>query len=737
MAADATIDVGHDVPGAAAASRDRLLDLIRSVAVVRVVMWHTWSWAWLTWIPAMPAMFFTTGALLEGSLQRRGWVATLRVRLRRLMIPYWVYAGASVFVMVLDGWRPTPLQALSWAVPLWDPVGSDSMPGLWIPLWYVRAYLWFLLGAGLLSAVRRALGSWSVLVAALVGAAGWWAARQGVDIPFAVGDALAYTPFVLAGMGYGATRRIPSRAVLGALALAAAVAALTVWQRLGPADAVVNRSYLLTMLVGAAGLAAAFAFRERLLGWSTGADGVVDRINRRALTIYLWQGFGLVAAQRLVDGRVDAPALAALLSIVTVGAVIVAAVHLFGWVEDVAARRGRTAPTERRPRGARAAGTMWVLPGLALVVAAAVLAPTSDAPVEGPLSGRAVVARADTVEEGLSAGAGAGATTGLEAGQPIDEVITDWAADHAGELERIGFTQLELAIAAPDGTVDHLMWPEGAEPDAPQMPWWSMTKVLTTAWLAQLVVDGAVELDDPLARWVPEMPHAERMTLDQLARHTSGISGEIETTLFEATPSGDLERYLRNPRLDHEPGEAFGYSRIGYFLLALALERASGQEWVDVVADMGRRAGVEIGLDEPADPDAPITHPDGLDYRGGLWASGAVVTTVPDGARLVRWLFTEELGAAEIELMADFSDDPAAWYYGLGLLPVCPCEEVGGGRLRAERFGLDSYTGSFNVDPQDRTALMIRPDVWWDDVGPVKPFFDLQRRLLDAVRPGR
>lgn len=725
-----TLDVEQRSGGVVTATRDRVLDLIRALAVVRVVMWHTWSWAWLSWIPAMPAMFFTTGALLQGSLERRGWLATLRIRLRRLLIPYWVYAAACVVVMVLDGWRPTAAQAVSWVVPLWDPVGSDSMPGLWIPLWYVRAYLWFLLGAGLLSALRRTVGELSIVLAAAVGAAGWWAVEQGVDLPFAVGDALAYTPFVLAGMTYGATRRIASRSTLVALAVASAVAAVTVWQRVGPDDGVVNRSYLLTMLVGAAGLSAAFAFREPLLRWAGGAEGLVDRINRRALTIYLWQGFGLVAAQRLVDQRVDAPLPRALLSITVVAAVIVAAVRAVGWVEDVAAGRG--GPVVGSPSSLRRRSLRWAAPGAALLIATAVL-PPATAEVEAPLSGRAVVARAGLVEQSLASADDPVTGSTEPAGRSVDEVMSEWAAEHREFLDRIGFTRVELAIALPDGEVRHQMWPRGAAAGPPLMPWWSMTKVLTTAWLAQLAVDGVVALDDPLSRWLPEMPNADRMTLEQLARHTAGISASVESPAFEATPAGDLERYAADPQLDHEPGETFSYSRVGYFLLALALERASGEEWVDVVRGMGDRADVEIALDEPLDPSAPSTHPDGLDYRGALWSSGAVLTTVPDGVRLVRWLFTEELGVAEIELMADFSDDPDAWYYGLGLLPVCPCEPAGDGRLRADRYGLDSLTGSFNVDTEERTAVLIRPDSWWDGEEPGLPFFDLQRRLLDAV----
>lgn len=731
MSSDTTVErasgQGDPAPHAhASGGRDRLLDLIRSVAIVRVVMWHTWSWPWLTWVPAMPAMFFTTGALLEGSLARRGWLATLRLRLRRLLLPYWVYAAACVAAMALEGWRPSATEALAWVVPLWDPVGSDTMPGLWIPLWYVRAYLWFLIGAGVLSWLQRRLGGTAVVLAASVGCLAWWLAEQGVGIPFAVGDALAYAPFVLAGMAYSATGRRPSRASLLALGVAAGVAAVVIWQRFGPADAVVNRSYLLTMLVGAAGLSLAFAWRRTLLAGSVRVERWIDRINRRALTIYLWQGFGLVAAQRLVDQRIDQPVLRAVGSITVVAVVIVAAVVLVGGVEDLAARRDRPRRSARR-------SLPWVLPGAALVVLALGLPLSADdAMADAPLSGRAVVARAGMVEDSL-AEPGAAQTPTVLPGTPVDVVLEQWAEEHAELLAAIGFTKVEIGLVDADGGLQHLTWPSTAEPYPDGLPWWSMTKVLTTAWLVQLDSEGVVSLDDPLARWVPEAPNASLMTLEQMARHTAGIPTSVEGGLFEATPVGDLQRYRERPQLLFEPGQGFAYSRVGYLLLAQALERASGVTWVDHVESVASAAGVQVRFDEPPDPDAPVTDPDGHGYRGGLWSSGGLITGVGEGARLVHWLFTEGLDEAQIATMATFSDDPDAWYYGLALLPVCPCEPAGDGRISAARYGLDAAPGSFVVDPRARSAVLLRPDQWWVDDSPGAAFYELQNRLLDSV----
>lgn len=701
--------------------KDPLLDLIRITAIGRVVLWHTWSWAWLTWIPAMPAMFFVTGALLEGSLARRGWLATLRPRLQRLLVPYWVYAAACWAVMLLDGWRPTVGDALRWAVPLADPVGSDRFPGLWIPLWYLRAYLWFLLASGLIRVVRRRLGNVSVLLSAAAAVGVWWWARQGADVPLAVGDAVTYLPFVLAGMGYGASRRVPSRAVLLALGATSAVAAVLTWRRLGPEDGVVNRSYLLTMLVGLAGVALVFAFRATVLSVTSSHRAAIARVNSRALTIYLWQGFGLVAAQRLVDERLDPGPLRAVLSLAVVVGVIGGAVALFGFVEDRAAGRAPAGGLTLRRSAA-------MVPAAALVVAALAVDVAPDAPVRAPLSGRAVVARGGLIEQDLAERLPRADVSGMTPQQVLDQ----WVDQHADLLDRIGTGWIDGAIAAPDGSLTYVSWNPGGEELAETIAWWSMTKTLTAAWLVRLVDDGVVALDDPVGRYVPEVPRAGDMTLEQLARHTSGIPQDLDGDLFDANPADEIDRFIERGELAYEPGEGYGYSRVGYFVLALALERASGTTWESSMRAMAEEAGVAIGLDDDWWEDRPVSDPDRHGYRGGLWSSGGVVSGLADAVGLLRWLFTEGLSERAVDSMTRFPADGDRHYYGLALVPMCPCE-MDGGWIRSERFGLDTATGSFAVDGATGATVMLRPESWWDGTDPATEFYDLQQRLLDSV----
>ena len=53
--------------------RDPALDLLRVIALARVVLWHVLAATWMTFFAAIPLMFFVAGTLLDGSQRRRSY----------------------------------------------------------------------------------------------------------------------------------------------------------------------------------------------------------------------------------------------------------------------------------------------------------------------------------------------------------------------------------------------------------------------------------------------------------------------------------------------------------------------------------------------------------------------------------------------------------------------------------------------------------------------------------------
>lgn len=104
--------------------------------------------------------------------------------------------------------------------------------------------------------------------------------------------------------------------------------------------------------------------------------------------------------------------------------------------------------------------------------------------------------------------------------------------------------------------------------------------------LLRLADDGRVGLDDRLSQWLPDTPHADRVTLRQLAQMTSGyvdyVIGNTEfNDAFYADPFKDWEPdqllgFATSKPLLYEPGTNWNYAHTNYVLLGQALEKATG-----------------------------------------------------------------------------------------------------------------------------------------------------------------
>lgn len=116
----------------------------------------------------------------------------------------------------------------------------------------------------------------------------------------------------------------------------------------------------------------------------------------------------------------------------------------------------------------------------------------------------------------------------------------------------------------------------------------SITKTMTAALVASLAGDGVLALDDEIGRWLDAGPNGN-ITLEQLATHTSGLPRLAPNQPTDAAnPYRDFTAGLAEEGLraaTRAPGAGHLYSNFGYQLLGLALERASGQRYQDLLAE--------------------------------------------------------------------------------------------------------------------------------------------------------
>ncbi|MFJ8188252.1 acyltransferase [Streptomyces sp. NPDC096094] len=344
--------------GAATGGRDHYFDTLRALALVRVVAYHVFCWPWAGLVfPSMGVMFALAGTLMAKSLGRPA-PAVIRGRLRRLLPPFWCWGVFVVGAMLLRGWMPG-WQIVFWVVPVGDPPGSAWGEQAWEVLWYLRTYLWLVLLSPLLLRVFR-LAPVPVLLLSLAPIVVLQYVRQPPDNRLGTGllDLATYLFCWLLGFAHrdGVLGRLKPAAVV---ALSIAALAYGGWYAFAHraeygtydlddsplAQAFWSAGFVTPLMYAKARFGTGFAGLTRLrpLRWPARLVGV---LNARAVTVYLWHEIALVAAVPLIDRFWEVPAFEAYLPLgsqwflLGVGwALIAAFVLLFGWVEDVAARK--------------------------------------------------------------------------------------------------------------------------------------------------------------------------------------------------------------------------------------------------------------------------------------------------------------------------------------------------------------------------------------------------------------
>lgn len=103
----------------------------------------------------------------------------------------------------------------------------------------------------------------------------------------------------------------------------------------------------------------------------------------------------------------------------------------------------------------------------------------------------------------------------------------------------------------------------------------AMTKAFTGIALIQLVENGKLNLDDPISKYLEDLPEAwHDITIKSLAAHTSGLADIWE--LEENLPNQTNQILLRNIKklpLVFQPGERFDYNQANYLLLVMIIEK--------------------------------------------------------------------------------------------------------------------------------------------------------------------
>jgi CubicO group peptidase (beta-lactamase class C family) len=262
----------------------------------------------------------------------------------------------------------------------------------------------------------------------------------------------------------------------------------------------------------------------------------------------------------------------------------------------------------------------------------------------------------------------------------------------------------------------------------------SITKLFTAMALMQLRDAGKLNLDDPVARYLPwfdpEMvsPDDQPPTLRDLLRHSSGLPCEPDKTIWSDPdrlfPSReDLIDRIASLKMSYATNTEFNYSNLGYTLLGKVVSAVSGMEYSDyvfqnIVEPLGMEnttsympeelRGSEMAIGYGRWPrKGPRVEIVNSDWKSMIPAGG-YASTVEDLARFAMWQFRVLDGKDEVvlsrETLSEMQD--TAWVdppWGLGFALWYVNDDV----IVGHYGGCSGYKSQIILCPEKKIAVAV------------------------------
>ena len=260
----------------------------------------------------------------------------------------------------------------------------------------------------------------------------------------------------------------------------------------------------------------------------------------------------------------------------------------------------------------------------------------------------------------------------------------------------------------------------------------SITKTFVFALVLQLHEEGSLDIEAPVARWLPDLPYARDLTLRHVLTQTGGLPTYSHDALDEFPPSNSIWKpsdlialaYRMTPPTP--PGGPVVYANVGSKVAAAIAEIASDEPLPDAIR---RRFLNPLGLDRVVPSGSGLPPPpelaEGYHFLPGastptpatrrapvsfLWGSGDMYA---DPASLTAWALALYGGrvlskslTSELLRFALPGSIPGSTmsHHGLGVMFF----ERGGICIPGHRGSTPGYAGIFGYYPDTRTAICVQ-----------------------------
>lgn len=243
----------------------------------------------------------------------------------------------------------------------------------------------------------------------------------------------------------------------------------------------------------------------------------------------------------------------------------------------------------------------------------------------------------------------------------------------------------------------------------------SISKTFTATMILKAVEEGKLRLDDKLSSYYPKVVNADRITIEQMLYHRTGIHSFTEeeeymswNTKFHSNE--ELLEMINNFKSDFEPDSKFEYSNSNFVLLSFILQDIYSKSYADLLKEK-ITAPLHLKNTYYGGTIKPENNECNSYAFVGTWdkvsetdmsipiGAGAIVSNVFDLLIFIEALLNEKIISQEsIAKMTSYKDG-----FGLGVfdIPVLNIRGVG------HTGGIDGFTSLLVYFPENKMAFAL------------------------------
>lgn len=243
----------------------------------------------------------------------------------------------------------------------------------------------------------------------------------------------------------------------------------------------------------------------------------------------------------------------------------------------------------------------------------------------------------------------------------------------------------------------------------------SITKTFTAVMVMQLTEEKRLKLDDKLSKFYPQIPNAEKITINELLRHRSGIADYInaDSTVNMMVKVSKKEMIARIAAYKplFEPNSKAEYSNSNYYLLGCIIEDITKTPYK---TNLKNRIVTKLKLKDTYmvdKTDAARNEVSSYIYNGMQWevipewdmslpfAAGAISSTANDLTAFMRAIFSGKLlKPSSVDIMTQLRES-----YGIGLVTF----PFGERKFFGHTGGIEGFKSVVGYYPAEKMGISL------------------------------